>query len=42
VEQERAAGLRERKIAALVENDEVEASQIIDEPSLTARSSLGF
>ena len=42
VEQELAAGLRERKIAELVENDEVEPGEIIGEPPLTARSTLGF
>jgi hypothetical protein len=42
VEQELAAGLRERKIAELVENDEVEPREIISEPPLAARSTLGF
>ncbi len=42
VEQELATGLRKRKIAELVENDEVEPGETIGEPPLTARSTLGF
>ena len=42
VEQELSAGLREGEIAKLVEDDEVEAREIVSEPPLTARSPLGF
>jgi hypothetical protein len=42
VEQELATGLRKRKIAELVENDEVEPREIVGEAPLTARSTLGF
>ena len=41
MEQELAAGLREGQIAELVEDDEVEAREVIGEPPLTARSTLG-
>ena len=36
VEQELSAGLRERQIAELIENDEVQAGEIVGEPSLAA------
>ena len=42
VEQELSAGLREGEIAEFVENDEVEAREIIGEPSLAARPALGL
>ena len=40
VEQELSAGLREGEIAKLVEDDEVEAREIVGQPPLTARSAL--
>ena len=42
VEQQLAAGLGEWQIAQFVENDEVEAGEIIGKPTLSARSALGF
>jgi hypothetical protein len=42
MEQELAAGLSERQIAELVENDEVYAGQVIGESSLAAIAGLGF
>ena len=42
VEQELSAGLREGEIAKLVEDDEVEAREIVGQPPLTARSALGL
>ena len=42
VEQQLAARLRERQIAQLVEDDEVEAGEIVGKPTLAAGSSLGF
>jgi hypothetical protein len=40
MEQQLAAGLREGQIAEFVENDEVEARQIIGKPPLTASAGL--
>jgi hypothetical protein len=40
VEQELSAGLREGEIAKLVEDDGVEAREIVGQPPLTARSAL--
>ena len=42
MEQELSAGLREGEIAKLVEDDEVEAREIVGQPPLTARSALGL
>ena len=42
MEQQLSPRLREGEIAELVENDEVEARQIIGEAPLTARSGLGL
>jgi len=42
VEQQLPAGLGEGEIAEFVEDDEVEAREIVSEPPLTARSPLGF
>src|SRR5579859_670277 len=42
VEQKLSASLSERQIAELIEDDEVEAGEIIGEPSLAARSSFGL
>jgi hypothetical protein len=42
VEQQLAAGLGEWQIAQLVEDDEVEAGEIVGRPTLAARSALGF
>ena len=42
VEQELAAGLGERQIAEFVEDHEVEAREIIGEPSLATRTVLGL
>jgi len=41
VEQQLAARLREWQVAQLVEDDEVEAGEIIGKPALAARSALG-
>ncbi len=42
MEQKLSAGLREWEIAEFVEDDEVEAREIIGKPSLSAGSALGF
>ncbi len=42
VEQELPASLREGQIAKFVENDEVEAGEVIGKPSLAGRPTLGF
>jgi hypothetical protein len=42
VEQQLAARLRERQITQLVEDDEVEAREIVGQPSLSAGAALGF
>src|SRR5436305_6489787 len=42
MEQELTAGLRERQIAQLVENDEVHAGQMLGEPSLPTVAGLGL
>src|SRR5215468_12541116 len=42
VEQELSAGLRERQIAQLVENDEVHAGQMFGEPALPTVAGLGL
>ena len=42
MEQQLAAGLREGQIAEFVEDDEVQASETIGEPSLASRSALGL
>ena len=42
VEQQLPAGLGERQIAELVEHDEVQTGEIIGNPSLAARPSLGL
>ena len=42
VEQQLAARLRERQIAQFVEDDEVEAGEIVGKPTLAAGSALGF
>ena len=42
VEQQLAARLRERQITQLVEDDEVEAREMVGKPTLSAGSALGF
>src|SRR5262249_45969404 len=42
MEQELAAGLSERKIAEFVENDEVEAGEIVGHPALTTLTAFAF
>src|ERR1019366_1156744 len=42
MEQKLPAGLREREIAELIEDDEVEAAEIIGEPPLPAGPSFGL
>jgi hypothetical protein len=42
VEQQLSAGLGEGQIAQLVEDDEVEAGEVIGEPSLPVGASLGY
>ena len=42
MEQELAAGLRERQIAEFVENDEVHAGQMLGEPALPTVAGLGL
>src|SRR5271170_1504494 len=42
VEQQLAARLRERQITQFVEDDEVEAGEIVGKPTLSAGSTLGF
>ena len=42
VEQQLAAGLGEWQITQLIEDDEVEAGEIVGKPTLAAGSALGF
>ena len=42
VEQELTAGLSERQIAEFIEDDEVDAGQLIGEPALPAVAALGL
>jgi len=42
VEQELAAGLSERQIAELIEDDEVHAGQVVGEPALATSAGLGL
>ena len=42
MEQQLAAGLREGQVAELVEDDEVEAGEVIGDAALAAGAGLGF